>query len=117
MKNKAVLWIVVALIVVAGIAFFGFRKEFGKDILKVGIVQIVEHPALDAARDGFIDFLAENGYKEGENITYQIQNAQGDMANANTIAQKFKNAKLDLILAIATPTAQAVANIIKDTPI
>ena len=63
---------------------------------KVGIVQIVEHPALDAAREGFIDFLAENGYREGENITYQIQNAQGDMANANTIAQQFKNAKLRL---------------------
>lgn len=117
MKNKAILWIVVAVIVVAGILFFGFRKDSGKDILKVGIVQIVEHPALDAARDGFIDFLAENGYREGENIVYQVQNAQGDMANANTIAQQFKNAKLDLILAIATPTAQAVANLIKDTPI
>ena len=117
MKNKAVLLVLVALVVVAGVLFFAFRKDTGKDVLKVGIVQIVEHPALDAAREGFIDFLAENGYREGENITYQIQNAQGDMANANTIAQQFKNAKLDLILAIATPTAQAVANIIKDTPI
>jgi len=118
LKKQAVLWVLVALVVVAaGILFFGFRKDAGKDILKVGIVQIVEHPALDAARQGFIDFLAENGYREGENITYQIQNAQGDMANANTIAQQFKNAKLDLILAIATPTAQAVANVIKDTPI
>jgi putative ABC transport system substrate-binding protein len=117
LKNKTVLWFVVAVIAVAGILFFGLRKDSGKDTLKIGIVQIVEHPALDAAREGFIHFLAENGYKEGENVTYLIQNAQGDMANANTIAQQFKNAKLDLILAIATPTAQAAANLIKDTPI
>lgn len=116
MKKKVVLWIVVALVVVAGVLFFGFR-DTGKDVLRVGIVQIVEHPALDSARKGFIDLLAENGYVEGENIVYQVQNAQGDMATANTIAQKFKNEKLDLILAIATPTAQAVANLIKDTPI
>jgi len=115
-KNKVILWVVIILIVAAGVLFFALRKPEG-DALNVGIVQIVEHPALDSAREGFIDVLTENGYVEGENITYQIQNAQGDMATANTIAQKFKNENLDLILAIATPVAQAVANLIKDTPI
>ena len=65
--------------------------------MKIGIIQIVEHPALDAAREGFIDQFTEHGYVEGEKITYQIQVAQGDMATANTIAQKFKNERLDLI--------------------
>lgn len=116
MKSKIVLWVGVILIVVAGVLFF-LRRGPATETLKVGIVQIVEHPALDSAREGFIDVLTEHGYVEGENIAYQIQNAQGDMATANTIAQKFKNESLDLILAIATPTAQAVANLVKDKPI
>jgi putative ABC transport system substrate-binding protein len=85
--------------------------------IKVGIIQIVEHPALDAAREGFIEELATAGYKEGENITYDYKNAQGDMATAQTIAKQFAYDELDLILAIATPTAQAVANSVKETPI
>ncbi|HBR35367.1 MAG TPA: sugar ABC transporter substrate-binding protein, partial [Firmicutes bacterium] len=115
MKSKVVLWGGI-LLVIAGVFFFLGRKP-AADTLKVGIVQIVEHPALDSARKGFIEVLTENGFVEGENIVYQIQNAQGDMATANTIAQKFKNEKLDLILAIATPAAQAVANLVKDKPI
>jgi len=115
LKSKVVLWGGI-LLVIAGVFFFLGRKP-AADTLKVGIVQIVEHPALDSARKGFIEVLTENGFVEGENIVYQIQNAQGDMATANTIAQKFKNEKLDLILAIATPAAQAVANLVKDKPI
>ncbi|WP_331274007.1 ABC transporter substrate-binding protein [Capillibacterium thermochitinicola] len=120
LKKKGVLLLVVILLVSVGVFFFlrqPATDTLKTDTLKIGIVQIVEHPALDSARQGFIDLLTERGYVEGENITYEIQNAQGDMATANTIAQKFKNANLDLILAIATPTAQAVANLIKDKPI
>lgn len=85
--------------------------------LKVGITQIVEHPSLDAARQGFIDRMAELGYAEGADVTYDIQSAQGDFATAQTIARKFQSDGVDLILAIATPTAQAAAHIIKDIPI
>ncbi len=116
LRSKIVSWVTVILVLVAGVLFFLLREP-AEETLKVGIVQIVEHPALDSAREGFIEVLTENGYVEGENIAYQIQNAQGDMATANTIAQKFKNENPDLILAIATPTAQAVANLIKDKPI
>lgn len=88
------------------------------DTLKVGIAQYMEHDALDASRQGFLDRLAEAGYIEGENLTIDLQNAQGDPSNALTIAQKFAgDSALDLILAIATPTAQALANQITDTPI
>ncbi|NCC06800.1 MAG: ABC transporter substrate-binding protein [Clostridia bacterium] len=81
---------------------------------KIGIIQLAEHVALDAARDGFIDKLVENGYSES-NI--DVQNAQGEIANCATIATKFVNDKVDLILAIATPAAQAAAQATTDIPI
>lgn len=85
--------------------------------IKVGIVQIVEHPALDAARDGFIAQMAKDGYEKDKNVTYDIQSAQGNMDTAISIAQKFQGDKVDLILAIATPTAQAAAQTTKEIPI
>jgi putative tryptophan/tyrosine transport system substrate-binding protein len=88
-----------------------------KKIVKVGITQIVEHPALDAARKGFLDALAANGFKDGENLEIDFQNAQGDMPTAQTIAQNFASSKKDMILAIATPTAQAAFNATKEIPI
>ena len=81
---------------------------------KIGITQIVTHPALDAAVQGFKDALAEKGFT---NVTYDMQNAQGDMATASTIAQKFASEPLDLILGVATPTTQAVVKLVTTTPI
>ncbi|MEF3255176.1 MAG: ABC transporter permease, partial [Deferribacterales bacterium] len=86
-------------------------------IYQVGITQIVEHPALDACRKGVIDKLKELGFEAGKNIKYDIQIAQGNIATANQIAQKFVGEKKDLIVAIATPSAQAVANLTKKIPI
>ncbi|MDP4126598.1 MAG: ABC transporter substrate-binding protein [Bacillota bacterium] len=88
-----------------------------KKAVKIGIVQIVEHPALDAARQGFLETLKQNGYEEGKNLTVDYQNAQGDQSVLQSIAQKFSSAKLDLVLAIATPSAQAMASASKDIPI
>lgn len=85
--------------------------------LKIGIVQIVEHPALDAAREGFLATLKKNGYEEGKNLTIDYQNAQNDQTTLQNIAQKFASDKPDLILAIATPSAQAMAGATKDIPI
>jgi len=84
---------------------------------KIGISQIVEHPALDDARKGIIDALKEEGFVEGENLEIDFQNAQGDMPTAQTIADGFVAAKKDMIIAIATPSAQAAANATKDIPI
>ena len=81
---------------------------------KIGITQIVTHPALDAAVAGFKEGLAEKGFT---NVTYDMQNAQGDMATASTIAQKFAGEGLDLILGVATPTTQAVVKADTTTPI
>ncbi|NLI93946.1 MAG: ABC transporter substrate-binding protein [Peptococcaceae bacterium] len=85
--------------------------------VSIGIIQIVEHPALDAARKGFLETLKANGYIEGQNLTVDYQNAQNDQSTLQSIAQKFASAKYDLILAIATPSAQAVAGATKDIPI
>jgi putative ABC transport system substrate-binding protein len=85
--------------------------------VKVGIVQIVEHPALDAARDGFIAQMAKNGFEKDKQVVYDVKSAQGNMDTAISIAQKFQGDKVDLILAIATPAAQAAAQTTKDIPI
>jgi putative tryptophan/tyrosine transport system substrate-binding protein len=87
------------------------------DVFHIGVNQLVEHAALDASYKGFVDALAEAGYVDGEKIKIDFQNAQGDQSNANTIATKLVNDNNDLILAIATPSAQAVANATKDIPI
>lgn len=80
----------------------------GSKNMKIGILQFVEHPALDASREGFVQALKDNGYEDGKNITIDVQNAQADSANLLTICQRFVNNKEDLILAIATPAAQAI---------
>ncbi|MBZ2197106.1 ABC transporter substrate-binding protein [Occultella gossypii] len=79
----------------------------------IGITQIVSHPSLDAARDGFKQALADAGL----DVEFDEQNAQGDQATATSIATTFANGDHDLILAIATPTAQATAQAITDVPI
>jgi putative ABC transport system substrate-binding protein len=84
---------------------------------KIGVVQLVEHVALDASYKGFVDGLKDAGYEDGKNIKIDFQNAQGEQANCQTIAQKLVNDKDDLILAIATPAAQAVANQTQTIPV
>lgn len=85
--------------------------------VKLGIIQISEHPALDSARQGFLDTLAENGYVEGDNLIVDYQNAQGDQPTLQSIASKFVQDKKDIILAVATPSAMTMANETKDIPI
>lgn len=87
------------------------------EMKKIGVLQFLAHPALDAAYQGFVDGLKEAGYEDGKNITIDFQNAQGEQSNCPTIASKLVNDKNDLILAIATPAAQAVANATSDIPI
>lgn len=88
-----------------------------KAIYNLGIIQIVEHAALDSARQGFLDVLEEKGYKEGENLTVDYQNAQGDQSNLQTIANKFVTDQKDMILAIATPSAITMASATTEIPI
>ncbi len=93
------------------------KAEDKEEVFRIGVNQLVTHAALDASYKGFVDALAEAGYIDGKNIKIDYQNAQGDQATANTIATKLVNDNNDLILAIATPSAQAMANATKDIPI
>ena len=119
-KKKVValgLALTLALGIVAGCGGTGDKKPAAKKMYNVGIAQLVEHAALDAANKGFVDGLASKGYKEGQNVKFDKQNAQADQSNLQNIAQRFVSNKVDLICAIATPTAQTMANATKDIPI
>jgi len=101
--------------IVLFVVFAGCTKE--EKIPKIGIIQYMEHVALDSAREGFITALKDNGYVEGKNITFDIQNAQGDQTNLSTISDRFVSNKVDLVLAIATPAAQSIAGKTSEIPI
>lgn len=91
------------------------KKESKKT--RIGVIQIVSHPAWDRDAKGFEKALADAGYKDGVQVTYDRQTAQSDMANAQTVAQKFLDAKVDLVHSIATPTSQAVVRTIRSIPV
>ena len=103
-------WIVIAII---GMLFVvGCKKTEG--VYKVGVSKIVAHPALDAVEKGILDQLHNDGF---DNVVFDFQNANGEPATANQIANKFKANKVDVAVGIATPTAQALVSILENTPI
>lgn len=108
--------IIVFAAAIAALALFSSCQKKDKKI-KIGVIQLVEHPALDKNYQGFVDGLKAAGYVDGQNIEIDYENAQGEQANCVTIAQKLVNDQSDLIFAIATPAAQAVANMTSDIPI
>jgi len=83
----------------------------------VAVTAIVEHPALDAVRDGVQDALKQAGYESGKNLKWQYQSAQGNTGTAAQIARKFVGDRPDAIVAIATPSAQSVVAATKDVPV
>lgn len=85
--------------------------------IAIGITQIVEHPSLDLIRQGVIDGLKDKGFADGEKITIDYVNAQGNMENTQLIAQKFEVDKKKLVIAITTPSGQAAKNNVKSSPI
>jgi putative ABC transport system substrate-binding protein len=95
----------------------GDSGEKSADSVMIGISQFVQAPALDAATAGFKQAFVDAGYVEGETVTYDDQNAQADVANATTIAQKFATENFDLVLAVATPSAQAAVQNLTDIPV
>lgn len=84
---------------------------------KIGVMQLMDHEALNLAQDGFVAALADNGYVDGENITLLLENGQGDTNNLSTIADKFVSENVDLAFTIATPSTQAMAGKSSTIPI
>jgi len=107
--TKTLKWLGLAVMILAlAVPGAAMAKTF-----KIGVSVIVAHPALDADQKGFEQALKDAGI----DAEYDYQNAQGDMANAQTIARKFKGDNLDLIHCIATPTSQAMVKVITTTPV
>ena len=112
--TKKVIAVLIAVAIICGVfAACGGNNDDGK--YKIGVIQLVEHVALDAATEGFkqavIDALGE------ENVVFDIQNGQGDPATCSTIANQFVSNNVDLIMANATPALQAAAAATADIPI
>lgn len=114
MKLKRVIAVSMLLVLAASTLAGCSSKD---KVYKIGVNQLVTHPALDASYKGFVDALKDAGYEDGKNIKIDLQNAQNDQATLNTIATKLVNDNDDLILAIATPSGLACANATKDIPI
>lgn len=113
LKKKRLIAIVSTLIV--GSLLIGCSGSSSEK--KIGVLQLIQHSALDSANKGFIDGLKEKGYEDGKNIKIEQQNAQGKIDTAQQIAGQFVTSNKDLIFSIATPTTQAVLNATKDIPI
>lgn len=82
-------------------------KKQDNKVLKIGVSKLLSHPALDSAEQGMMDYLKEKGIE----VQYDVQNANGDISTSASIAQKFKDSHVDIAVGIATPTAQALANV------
>ncbi|MBL1228633.1 ABC transporter substrate-binding protein [Enterococcus sp. BWB1-3] len=94
----------------------GSGSSENKDTVTVGVLQPVEHGSLDAAYEGFKEGLAENGYTEGENITFEYSNAQNDQAQLKSMSEKLVKGNPDLLLGIGTPAAQSLLNETTEIP-
>lgn len=112
--KKKVLALTLAVVTMMGLMTGCGNK---KDGYTVGISQFAEHGSLDNCREGFLAGLAEEGIKEGENLTVMYDNAQTDTGTASTIADNYVSKKVDLICAIATPSAMSAYNSCMNTEI
>lgn len=118
MKKIKLMFLLVAVTLFAASCSGGVEPGSGEGgSYRIGISQFAQHGSLDNCREGFIKGLAESGIVEGENLTIDYQNAEAATSNANTIAQNFVGNKVDLICAIATPSAMSAFNATLDTDI
>ena len=108
--------LVVGILLTSLISLHQLKADKKKDVFRIGISQFITHQSLDATREGFVDELAKQGYIEGKNIEIDLQNAQGEQRNLKTISQQLAESS-DVVLAIATPSAQSLANTTQTTPV
>ena len=108
--------LVVGILLTSLISLHQLKADKKKDVFRIGISQFITHQSLDATREGFVDELDKQGYVEGKNIEIDLQNAQGEQRNLKTISQQLAESS-DVVLAIATPSAQSLANTTQTTPV
>lgn len=123
MKNKGLISVIIIIgTVLVGSFIFEKNKMAEKaegqaKIMTVGVLQFVSHPALDEIYRGIQAGLAEEGYTDQDNLNIEFQNGQADQSKLNTMSQQLIDKKADVLVGIATPAAQALANNTKDIPI
>lgn len=123
MKKKTIAIMMTAAMVMAMAAGCGSKESSFSDgdnkkaSYKIGIQQFAEHGSLDNCREGFLEGLEEEGIKEGDNLKVEVKNAMADTATNAQIADSFVSDNMDLICAIATPSAQSAYNAAMDKDI
>ncbi|KAF1297959.1 ABC transporter substrate-binding protein [Enterococcus sp. JM4C] len=118
MKKKVLAGLGIISLLVLGACGSGKEQAAETDGSKtIGVLQLVKHGSLDASYEGFKEGLAENGYKEGDNLTINYQNAQNNQDNLKSMSEKLVKEKPNLLLAIATPAAQSLLNETTEIPI
>lgn len=117
MKRNIIIILVIVMITTFSISKANIGKSKNEDIIRIGVSQMIEHEALDLIYKGIEDELNLYYKNSNKKIAIDYQNAQGEQANCNTIAQKFVNDRKDIIIAIGTPSAQSAVNLTKDIPI
>jgi len=115
--SKKLRSISILLLIISPATSFAQDKTSKKIIPRIGVTQTVSYPDFDADARGFEKALAEAGFKEGLRVTYDRQNAQGDVKQTQAIAQKFLTGRVDLIHSVGTPSSRPVMRLIKDIPI
>ena len=113
----AVLATMMAATMMVGCGKSDTKSEAKKDSYTIGIEQFAEHGSLDNCREGFLKGLEDEGIKEGKNLKVEYKNAAADMGTAGQISDSFVSDKVDLICAIATPSAQSAYNAAMDKDI
>ena len=110
---KKIFLFLIVIAILSSAILIGGKAADKPEAVRIGISKLMAHPALDSIEKGIIDYLAENGI----DAEIETQNANGDISTAVSIAQLFDTEKKDLVVGIATPTAQALANTFEDIPV
>ena len=110
---KRIIISIVIFVMISSALLIGKNIQSKPEAVKIGISKLMAHPALDSIEKGIKDYLLENGI----DADVETQNANGDISTAVSIAQLFNTEKKDLVVGIATPTAQALANTFEDIPV
>ena len=124
MKNKRLLAVLAVLVVLVGGSLIysslnkggGAKSTTDKKTVKVGVLQYVSHPSLDLIYKGIKDGLAEEGYK-ADDIKIDFMNAEGDQSKVATMSKQLVSNDNDVLIGIATPSAQGLASATKNKPV
>ena len=96
---------------------FGCSSSGSTEMPTIGVAQLVSHTSLNTIRDAFTDQMEELGYEDGKNVSYDYADASGQINNLNSIISQYQDENAAVVVAIATPTAQAAANISEEIPV